>query len=517
MANSASLRDLADRFLEIRDSVRAGGASPYLWNAAEALARRGASEIANGDAPDLLGVWFEECRKAGYPYREEDRKAGCPDRVSGQSNDVSSEDKLAQSIYDGYLNDMCEASAAFCKRLEAKVLQAEFEERLAQNGHPHVSQPPVELTGAADEVLATQGKASQSRSQRDPGSTPAEKSDGRECSEADRPPSDDESAQAPSLAQLASPEERALVPNHLTGSAVEQFLEELLATKALIKAEAEKIWNGCSNAHRMISVAANDEKRRVFSEQYERWRDQLIELQETLIVGRLLPLVAKYQIFANEQKWLLQACHEVWRPVSAGYLDWLTFAVRGHVHGIGTGAIPEWAWQLRGGPRDVARLDLTPEKKASAHFRGLVDTLQRDLALYREGAIAKAFLMRNTNESPIVDSGMDTKWESRLDQQGRETAPNREGGRGSLLSKYRSGLKRGILIQLTKNPRATDVEICRALDADGSIDLPESWKGRKDDRSFVDAYLSASLKRRVEVAISKVRADLRKEGLLAPR
>jgi hypothetical protein len=212
--------------------------------------------------------------------------------------------------------------------------------------------------------------------------------------------------QAPSLAQLASPEERALVPNHLTGSAVEQFLEELLATKALIKTEAEKIWNGCSNAHRMISVAANDEKRRVFSEQYERWRDQLIELQETLIVGRLLPLVVKYQIFANEQKWLLQACHEVWRPVTAGYLDWLTFVVRGHVHGNGTGAIPEWAWQLPGGPRDVSRLDLTAEKKASAHFRGLVDTLQRDLALYREGAIAKAFLMRNTNESPIVDSGM---------------------------------------------------------------------------------------------------------------
>ena len=137
----------------------------------------------------------------------------------------------------------------------------------------------------------------------------------------------------------ACPEERALVPNHLTGSAVEQFLEELHATKALIKAEAEKIWNGCSNAHRMISVAANDEKRRVFSEQSERWRDQLIELQETLIVGRLLPLVAKYQIFGNEQKWLLQACHEVWRPVTAGYLDWLTFAVLGHRRGVGIGAV----------------------------------------------------------------------------------------------------------------------------------------------------------------------------------
>jgi hypothetical protein len=82
---------------------------------------------------------------------------------------------------------------------------------------------------------------------------------------------------------FASPEERALVPNHLTGSRVEQFLEEFLAIKALIKAEAEQIWNGCSNVHQMISVAPNDEKPRVFSEQFDRWRDQLIGLQEMLI------------------------------------------------------------------------------------------------------------------------------------------------------------------------------------------------------------------------------------------
>jgi hypothetical protein len=68
--------------------------------------------------PDSLGVWFEECGKAGYPYR-----------VSGQSNEVSSEDELAQSIYNGYLDGMCEASAAFCKRLEAQAVQAEFEEK----------------------------------------------------------------------------------------------------------------------------------------------------------------------------------------------------------------------------------------------------------------------------------------------------------------------------------------------------------------------------------------------------
>jgi hypothetical protein len=50
----------------------------------------------------------------------------------------------------------------------------------------------AKLAGTAHEVLATQEKASQSRSQqpREPGSPPAEKTDDREHSEADRPPSD---------------------------------------------------------------------------------------------------------------------------------------------------------------------------------------------------------------------------------------------------------------------------------------------------------------------------------------
>lgn len=348
---------------------------------------------------------------------------------------------------------------------------------------------------------------------------------------------------------FASPEERTLVPKHLTGSRVEQFLEEFLAIKALIKAEAEKIWNSCSNAHQMISVAANDEKRRLFSEQFDRWRDQLIGLQEILIVDRLRPLVAKYQILANEQIWLLRACHEAWSPVTAGYLDWLTVAVLGHPHGVGTGAIPAWAWQLRSAPRDVA-----PEKKASGHFRGLADTLQRELVEHRKGAIARAFLARKTNESPIVDSRMG-RLEPEADHGGVTTQADRSrkleadavaheycasgdekarsnsrgadsrGGierkrstkSGALLSEYRSELKRSILMQLTRKPNATDLEICRGLDAEGAVELPSSWKVRPGDRLFAEAYSNPHKKRRVEVAISKVRADLRKRGLLERR
>lgn len=87
----------------------------------------------------------------------------------------------------------------------------------------------------------------------------------------------------------------------------------------------------------------------------------------------------------------------------------------------------------------------------------------------------------------------------------------------ALLSNYRSELKRAILVQITRNPCATDLEVCRGLDADGAVELPSSWKVRATDRLFVGAYSSLGQRRKVEVAISKVRADLRKNGLLDPR
>lgn len=83
-----------------------------------------------------------------------------------------------------------------------------------------------------------------------------------------------------------------------------------------------------------------------------------------------------------------------------------------------------------------------------------------------------------------------------------------------LMLKYRSGIKRAILGALTKNPTATDVEVCRLLDADGAEDLPAGWKTRKEDRSFFVAYASPRTKRKVEIAISKIRRDLRDRGLL---
>jgi hypothetical protein len=51
-----------------------------------------------------------------------------------------------------------------------------------------------------------------------------------------------------------------------------------------------------------------------------------------------------------------------------------------------------------------------------------------------------------------------------------------------LLTKYRSEVKRGILMQLTQNPKATDHEVCRGLDADGAVELRDDWKNSRNPR-----------------------------------
>jgi hypothetical protein len=78
----------------------------------------------------------------------------------------------------------------------------------------------------------------------------------------------------------------------------------------------------------------------------------------------------------------------------------------------------------------------------------------------------------------------------------------------------RSEIKRAILTQLALKPKATDVEICRGLDADGSVELPSRWKSKVSDRGFFDAYSDTVRRHKVEVTISKVRKDLRRQGLL---
>lgn len=85
------------------------------------------------------------------------------------------------------------------------------------------------------------------------------------------------------------------------------------------------------------------------------------------------------------------------------------------------------------------------------------------------------------------------------------------------LQQYRSEIKRAVLIQLTQNPDATDLEICRGLDADGAVEMSGLWQKGSGSRSFEDAYRASKIKPKIEKTFSKVRADLRKLRLLGKR
>jgi hypothetical protein len=88
----------------------------------------------------------------------------------------------------------------------------------------------------------------------------------------------------------------------------------------------------------------------------------------------------------------------------------------------------------------------------------------------------------------------------------------------SPLLEYRSETKRAILVQLTKKPKATDLEVCRGLDADGAAELPVSWRPNSSgDRLFANSYMDRSTRGKIERTISKVRADMRARGLLTTR
>jgi hypothetical protein len=78
---------------------------------------------------------------------------------------------------------------------------------------------------------------------------------------------------------------------------------------------------------------------------------------------------------------------------------------------------------------------------------------------------------------------------------------------------YRSPLKRGIQLALIRNPHGTDLELCAWLDEDAPVDLPKNLNSN-GSRSFVDAYKRKASKNLLASAISKVRRDMRRSGLL---
>jgi hypothetical protein len=125
MANSDFWRGLTDQFLAVRVRLLAGEFTDYIYKEFEVLAGRGARELFSASesesVPNLLAVWLDASK--------EERLAS---QFSSQSNEVWTEENYAPKLTMGTLDRLCKASIIFCKELENKALQAEFEEELAQ-------------------------------------------------------------------------------------------------------------------------------------------------------------------------------------------------------------------------------------------------------------------------------------------------------------------------------------------------------------------------------------------------
>jgi len=100
----------------------AGVAAGYISGAFEALARRGAAEIAGAGSPDLLTVWLEELRKGHYNFR-----------MTDQAYDVRPDGTEGPHYLIGSIHGVCQASATFCKKLESEAIQAEFQAEQRNN------------------------------------------------------------------------------------------------------------------------------------------------------------------------------------------------------------------------------------------------------------------------------------------------------------------------------------------------------------------------------------------------
>ncbi|HEY4930055.1 MAG TPA: hypothetical protein VII23_00660 [Terriglobales bacterium] len=103
----------------------------------------------------------------------------------------------------------------------------------------------------------------------------------------------------------------------------------------------------------------------------------------------------------------------------------------------------------------------------------------------------------------------------------RASAPQASGSDidGATGLNYRSHLRIAVWSQLVKNPRATDLDICRGLDFDGDVKLPMGWRRKSfkhsvsQDYLFKEAYGDPQQRKKIHSLISKVRRDMRNRGL----
>jgi hypothetical protein len=84
----------------------------------EARARRAATGIADTNTSDLLTAWLDQLKKEGFGFK--------PMMSAITKNPDGSEQAKLQM---GHIAGLCSASANFCKALESRALQLEFEHK----------------------------------------------------------------------------------------------------------------------------------------------------------------------------------------------------------------------------------------------------------------------------------------------------------------------------------------------------------------------------------------------------
>jgi len=121
MADSVFWRDLADQFVKLQNKLLAGSKITRLtYKTLDGLAIRGASKIALPDtpSPNLLLLWHTAVRKEDPAFRSLYR-----------DKEGMSLAEHEQNFEIGGFDDICQNSATFCRRLENRALQAEFEKK----------------------------------------------------------------------------------------------------------------------------------------------------------------------------------------------------------------------------------------------------------------------------------------------------------------------------------------------------------------------------------------------------
>jgi hypothetical protein len=111
-------------------------------------------------------------------------------------------------------------------------------------------------------------------------------------------------------------------------------------------------------------------------------------------------------------------------------------------------------------------------------------------------------------EPPLSPARVNGKPEPQQNRSEKPTIQRFENHKRAPLKSYRSELRRAIATALTKRPNATDLEICKSIDQDGTAEV----SGR--DRTLTSAYMDPKRKPGIQTTIIKLLHDLRKRGLL---